>query len=169
MPTHEWTGSRVKAGLGFMGSLIFVVIGLLMISDATSVSIGGWLSTIFFGACLFVFLVLCLRPFRLAADQSGLHRTGGLRLSRKTVPWNTVDSFFIYNAGRWAETVGYNYRTGFEPPGMLRKLNRVLGADSTLPALWRQHPTEIADVLNEHLTFQRIGQADQATTPAEMH
>ena len=151
MPTgrsSEIVGSRWKAALYLTASLAFAAGGLLMLNDPEESRTAAMLCLVFFGLGALVFLLMLIRPQRLALDGQGFTLSGGLVRSPKLVRWRDIEPFFVYRLPRAGKMIGYNFRPGVKPDTAMRAIARRLGADAALPKGWPMSPDAMVEHLN---------------------
>jgi hypothetical protein len=144
-------GSRVKAVLYLLLSAGFVACSPLLIQSVDlKEQIGGWLGLTFFGAGALVFAWLIIRPQRLTLNKKGFTLSGGLVWSPKTELWQNTTAFFLYSLPRSGTSIGYNYVAGVKKDTALLRVNRTLGAEASLPRVWKGSPKLMAGRLNDY-------------------
>jgi hypothetical protein len=149
--SEEIIQSRLKTSVAFLGSSAFVAIATLLPSQAGESNDWRWWCGAFFGLCAVVFCWLLIRPQRLTLDREGFTVRGGFVRSPKRIPWRSIDPFFVYRLPRGGKMIGFNFRPGAEPRHtLLRKLNRRLGAEGSLPKLWPVPPDQLVEELNAY-------------------
>ncbi|MBD59762.1 MAG: hypothetical protein CL808_06525 [Citromicrobium sp.] len=140
------------------GSLAFVAIGIVMVGDTDASAFWAWFGLIFFGLCAIVFFIVSIRPFMLRLDRDGFTLNRGLRIYPHFVAWGDVEEIFVH-AVRTGHTrtrmVGFNFRPGQANRTAWMKLNRTLGADGALPALWEEDPDHLVELMNAYLREHR--------------
>jgi hypothetical protein len=144
-------GSRVKAVLYLLLSAGFVACSPLLIQSVDlKEQIGGWLGLTFFGAGALVFAWLIIRPQRLTLNKKGFTLSGGLVWTPKTELWQNTTAFFLYSLPRSGTSIGYNYVAGVKKDTALLRMNRSLGAEASLPRVWKGSPKLMAGRLNDY-------------------
>ena len=84
--------SRVKPIFMGLICLVFVAGGILMLSDSDDKAV-AWVTIIFFGLCLAVFILQLIRPGHLILNQDGFEQ---VMLGRTlTVAWKDVSDFGV--------------------------------------------------------------------------
>jgi hypothetical protein len=149
--SSEIVGSRWKAALYLTASLAFAAGGLLMLNDPDESKAAAVLCVVLFGLGALIFLLMLVRPQRLALDGQGFTLSGGLVRSPKLVRWRDVEPFFAYRLPRAGKMIGYNFRTGVRPDTTMNRIARRFGADAALPKGWPMSP----DAMVEHLNAYR--------------
>jgi hypothetical protein len=141
--------SRLQISLYLLGSLVFVVIGLVVIQNP-SPRIGAWFAVLFFGLCAAVFATLLLRPQVLILDAGGFTVGGGLIRSPRKVLWRDVEGFFVYRLPKGGKTIGYNLAPAARKDTPLTRIASSLGADGALPRGWPGSPEKMVEDLNAY-------------------
>ena len=144
--------SRKKMAMYFAGSLAFVVIGLLLPSNASRSDL-SW-GCAFFGLGAMVFAWMVVRPPSLVLNDRGFICAGGFLRTPKQVLWKDIDLFFVYQLGYSGEMVGYRYLPGKGPTSMgatiLAHIGKKIGGHPSLPRGWPLSPKELVEKLNEY-------------------
>jgi hypothetical protein len=151
LETKQLVSSRLKTAAVLFGSLIFVAIAAFLPANAGESNQWRWWGGAFFGLGAVTFSWLLIRPQQLILDPEGFTVRGGLVRSPKRIAWRSIDPFFLYQLPRGGKMIAYNFRPGAGPdPTLLRKLNRRLGADGSLPRLWPGSPSRFVEELNAY-------------------
>lgn len=159
--SSEIVGSRWKAALYLAASVAFAAGGLLMLNDPAESRAAAMLCLIVFGLGALVFLLMLIRPQRLALDGQGFTLDGGLVRSPKLVRWRDIEPFFVYRLPRAGKMIGYNFRPGVKPETTMGRIARRFGADAALPKGWPMSP----DALVEHLNAYRAQALGEGMPP----
>jgi hypothetical protein len=146
--SSEIVGARWKAALYLTASLAFTAGGVMMLNDPEESRAAAMLCLIVFGLAAVVFLLLLIRPQRLALSTEGFVLSGGLVRSPKLVRWREIEPFFVYRLPRAGKMIGYNYSPGVRPESIMGRIARRLGADAALPKGWPMSPEAMVEHLN---------------------
>lgn len=97
--TYEVKRRRLREGLAFVGAVVFVVLGVWMMSDAET-SMGekaaGALAVAFFGWCAVVIVLRMRRGAPVQLSHEGIHYAFAPHYdTRKLIAWRDIDGFGI--------------------------------------------------------------------------
>ena len=133
----------IKMLLYLLGSLLFVVIGVLLLRD----TFVGWLGIGFFGLCSIVFALLLLpNASYLELTPEGFTIRSLFR--SHSYSWTEIETFAVGYASRM-KTVVFNLSPFYENQHTLRKTNKKLfGFEACLPDTYGMSAEELADLMN---------------------
>jgi hypothetical protein len=143
--------SKVKHGSCFLGSLLFVSGGILMVLEGKDAVLAGWIGVLFFGLCALIFAINLLpHSSYLLLEPEGFTVRSLFR--DRFTPWSEVEQFFPSFAGANPIVVYDENREGGEKlPGSTwaNKISKALCIHHKgLPDTYGMDPPELADLLN---------------------
>ena len=126
-------------------SLVFVYLGVIMISEKP---LQGWLTSVFFGICLLVFVIqLFPGSTQLKLTPEGFVMTSLFR--SHLIRWKDVTRFrtgYLF----FTKTVFFNYSERKYQQHSAIKLSKIIaGSDNALPSTYGVKASELAAILNE--------------------
>jgi hypothetical protein len=133
--------SRLKWSMMLLGSLLFVAVGIWLLSSTPSTGI-GIMSIAFFGLCALVALIN-LHPAcsYLVLTDEGFTYVNLFR--RQFIAWDQVERFV-----QWGDFVGLNLKKEFAKNARLRKVNHeLLGVQSALPDTYGKSVKELTSLM----------------------
>ncbi|MBX3480983.1 MAG: hypothetical protein KF842_11335 [Caulobacter sp.] len=149
-------GSRGKLALILVIGLIFVAIGVLLVSrpdQTASDLLIAWGAVGFFGLCVLVAGYQLVRPSRLDLTASGFTYTGLFGKSF-TVAWSDVETFHVWqNPAAAHRLVAWRYFEGRAPRGAA--IGQALGAEGAIPGAWTLSTDRLAALMQSHLEASR--------------
>ena len=137
--------SKIKHFLYLIGSLAFIVIGVILILNGQSV---GWFPFTFFGICIIVFII------NLIPGSSYLHLSkDGFKIRTlfrdQVIKWSDVKSFRSGYIGP-NKSVVFHFSSEHKEHQEAKKWAKSLaGVEGALPDTYGKSPKELADILNE--------------------
>ena len=144
------TGSRGKAALCLIGSLVFVLVGAFMLQHETLASAWMWPGIVFFGVCAFVSAWLLARPQVLTLDADGFTISGGLMRSPWGTAWGDVQGFVVCKLPFGGSMIGFNFKPSAKQRSSLARFNGTFGAEGALPQGWPLSTEAMVDELNSY-------------------
>lgn len=141
--SHTFRASKKKASLLFLGSICFVVLGVLMASEKPLL---GWLCAAFFGLGIpaSIFMMLPNAMF-LRLDHEGFEM--GAAFGRQKILWSEVDGFQISSIrGNKMIEILYNENYGRQKVG-LAVASAMAGMEGAIANSYESSLEEVFDAL----------------------
>lgn len=153
--TLTLTSSRLKSTLFGLICLIFVLMGIWILSDPEN-ALMGWFTIAFFGLGLAIFIMQLIRPGRLTLDQNGFEQ---VILGRSlTCKWTEVSDFGVLKV-KHNKFVSFSRQQ--DEGKMLAGVSKTLtgGHSGMLGDSFGMKPKELAILMNEYRdkALQRTG------------
>jgi hypothetical protein len=141
--------SRLKVTALIVLSVVFVVVGIMMVRSGGATAVKGWFGLIFFGLMGIVFVGMLLPgSCYLRLDPNGFTMC---TLYRKSfTPWSKVRNFGVTRV--WRRVVGVNLEPDASIGTGIRRVNRVIaGYDNALPDTYGMKVEALAELMNQAL------------------